>query len=93
MAVKNQQHSKPKKRKQIPGSKPEGNSSSSKKAKLLGSKPSNHPDKESKKPFKPPKHKQSEHGKEKTAPMSKRELRLQAKVDIFALFFGFIFSF
>ncbi|XP_048321809.2 pumilio homolog 24 isoform X1 [Ziziphus jujuba] len=79
MAAKNQQHSKQKKRKQIPGPKPDGNSSGSKKPKLLHSKPSNHPSKESKKPFKPHKHKQSEPGKENNAPMSKRERRLHAK--------------
>ncbi|KAF3456285.1 hypothetical protein FNV43_RR00935 [Rhamnella rubrinervis] len=78
MAAKNQQ-SKPKKRKQIPGSKPDGNSFTSKKPKLIGSKPSSHPTNESKKPFKHPKRKQSGDGKEKTAPMSKRERRHHAK--------------
>lgn len=82
MAAKNQQ-SKPKKRKEIPGSKPDGNRSTSKKPKLIDSKPSRHPSNESKKPFKHPKHKQSGDGKEKTAPMSKRERRLHAKVDSF----------
>lgn len=86
MAAKNQQ-GKPKKRKQIPGSKPDGNRSTSKKPKLVDSKPSSYSTNESKKPFKHPKHKQSGDGKENTAPMSKRERRLHAKVDFLCVWY------
>jgi hypothetical protein len=89
MAAKNQNHqlqgNKTRKRKQVPGAKTEapGRSATSKKPKLLAApKPSYPPAKGSTKPFKSPKMKfdKSEAEKEKK-PMSKRERRINAKVD------------
>ncbi|KAM6545096.1 hypothetical protein CsatB_025832 [Cannabis sativa] len=89
MAAKDQDKSKLKKRKQIPGgAKPDAPSSSPKKPKLLAVKHSKAPTNDLKKPFKGSEHtkpfKGSEHTKsgpkmEKTDPMSKRERRINAK--------------
>ncbi|GMN63404.1 hypothetical protein TIFTF001_032477 [Ficus carica] len=82
MAAKDQQKSKPTKRKQVPGAKqPDSGNSVPKKPKLAGDskKPSNDLRHDSKKPFKGNKNSQSGHGNEKKGPLSKRDRRLQAK--------------
>lgn len=77
MAAKDQDKSKLKKRKQTSGIKPETHSSTSKRPKLIGSKPTNPRNNDSTKPFKRPK--QAGPQTEKTTPLSKRELRIRAK--------------
>ncbi|XP_024030000.1 pumilio homolog 24 isoform X1 [Morus notabilis] len=81
MAAKDQQKSKPMKRKQISSAKPESGNSISKKPKFVADskKPSNDLKHVAKKPFKGPKDSQSGHGNEKKGPMSTRERRLHAK--------------
>ncbi|KAM1171536.1 hypothetical protein ACFX2G_022245 [Malus domestica] len=79
MAAKKQEKSSPKKRKQIPGNKAETNSSTSKKPKLLDSKPSNPRSTDFKKPSKPFKPREPGLDHEKQVPLSKREGRLRAK--------------
>ncbi|KAB2625181.1 pumilio 24-like [Pyrus ussuriensis x Pyrus communis] len=79
MAAKKQEKSSPKKRKQIPGNKPETNSSTSKKPKLLDSKPSNPRSTDFKKPPKPFKPREPGLDHEKQVPLSKQEGRLRAK--------------
>ncbi|CAN6551311.1 unnamed protein product [Malus baccata var. baccata] len=79
MAAKKQEKSSPKKRKQIPGNKPETHSSSSKKTKLLDSKPSNPRSTDFKKPSKHFKPREPGLDHEKQVPLSKREGRLRAK--------------
>lgn len=92
MAAKNQNHhqqsNKTGKRKQVPGAKTEApdRSATSKKPKLVAApKASYPPAKGFTKPFKSPKMKfgKSETDEEKKAPMSKRERRLNAKVDFY----------
>ncbi|KAK2990301.1 hypothetical protein RJ640_014753 [Escallonia rubra] len=83
MAAKNQHGSDPKKRKRLPSTKGDGQTSNPKKAKL----PSNPSNKGFKKPFKSsksehtskPRFDKSEMGEEREVPKSKREVRLQAK--------------
>ena len=99
MAAKDQDKSKLKKRKQIPGAKPDAASSSPKKPKLLAVKHSKPSTNDSKKPFKRSEHtkpiKGSEHAKsgpkmeKKDPPMSKRERRVNAKVDTRCFGVGF----
>ncbi|KAH0993000.1 hypothetical protein GBA52_004483 [Prunus armeniaca] len=79
MAAKKQEKSGPKKRKQIPGTKSETYSSTSKKPKFLDSKPSNHRSNDFKKPSKPFKQREPGLDNEKQVPLSKREGRLRAK--------------
>ncbi|PON61968.1 Coatomer beta subunit [Parasponia andersonii] len=80
MAAKDQDKSKPNKRKQIPGAKPEAASSSPKKPKLLNPKRSNPLNHDSKrKPFEHSQHPKSGPKKENKDSMSKRERRLHAK--------------
>lgn len=80
MAAKDQEKAKLKKRKQIPGAKPEATSPSPKKPKLINPKHSNPKKNDSKKPFKGFEHPKSGPQKEKKEEMSKRERRLHAKV-------------
>lgn len=82
MAAKKQEKSGPKKRKQILGTKSETYSSTSKKPKFLDSKPSNPRSNDFKKPSKPFKQREPGLDNEKQVPLSKREGRLRAKVDI-----------
>ncbi|BBG93141.1 pumilio 24 [Prunus dulcis] len=79
MAAKKQEKSGPKKRKQIPGTKSETYSSTSKKPKFLDSKPSNPRSNDFKKPSKPFKQREPGLDNEKQIPLSKREGRLRAK--------------
>ncbi|KAI4338311.1 hypothetical protein L6164_016652 [Bauhinia variegata] len=80
MAAKKQQLNKTKKRKQITASKTEADGSTSKKPKLSVSNPSNPAGKKSRKTFDSvKKHKVAVAGKEKKAPVTPRERRLQAK--------------
>ncbi|KAK9288302.1 hypothetical protein L1049_016753 [Liquidambar formosana] len=86
MAAKNEERNKSKKRKPNPGSHGDADNSPSKKPKFIKSKPTNPPNKATKKPFKSSKHhsekpkfEKSDTAKEKKVPMSKRESRLQAK--------------
>ncbi|VVA24672.1 PREDICTED: pumilio [Prunus dulcis] len=79
MAAKKQEKSGPKKRKQIPGTKSETYSSTSKKPKFLDSKPSNPRSNDFKKPSKPFKQREPGLDNEKQIPLSNREGRLRAK--------------
>ncbi|KAJ7955158.1 pumilio-like 24 [Quillaja saponaria] len=80
MASSNQKVNKTTKRKRIPGSKTETDGSRSKMSKLVISKPSNHPEKGSKKPIKSfKKHQPAGFDEEKKVPSTNRDRRIHAK--------------